>query len=131
MSLLLDTHALIWIYQNSERLSSNVRSILETQDDQLFISMASLWEMAIKTGLGKLEIGVEFEKFVHEITDNGIQILPIETTHIICYASLPFHHGDPFDRMIAAQVLVEKINLVSVDQIFEKYFENTSVKRVW
>ena len=131
MNLLLDTHALIWFYQNSERLSSNVRNILETEDHQLLISMASLWEMVIKTGLGKMEIGVEFEKFVQDITDNSIEILPIETTHIIRYATLPFHHGDPFDRMIASQVLVENINLVSVDLIFDKYFENALVKRVW
>ena len=131
MKLILDTHTLIWLYQNAPNLSNPARETIDSQDNESFASMAALWEMSIKMGLGKLEIGAPLEKFVAELLENGIQILPIETSHVFRYETLPFHHGDPFDRMIVAQALTENFDIVSVDSILDAYLVNSPVKRIW
>ena len=131
MKILLYTHALIWFYQNAPNLSKNAKNSIEFPGAKVYVSMATIWEMAIKTALGKLEIGASLEKFVGDILENGIQILPIETSHIFQNQKLPFHHTDPFDRLIIAQVLVEKLDIVSVDRSFDAYLTGAQISRIW
>lgn len=131
MKILLDTHTLIWFYQNARNLSLTAKNLIESTENESYISMATLWEMAIKTGLGKLEIGSQFEKFVEDFTNNGIQILSIETKHIFQYRTLPFHHGDPFDRMIVAQALVDKMDIISIDAVMDQYLVGSDLSRLW
>jgi PIN domain nuclease of toxin-antitoxin system len=129
--LLLDTHTLIWFYQNSPPLSRAAREAIESEGHETFVSMATLWEMSIKTGLGKLEIGAPLDQFVTDLLDNGLQILPIETLHVFRYQGLPFHHNDPFDRMLLAQALAEHFHIVSVDHALDAYLTGSPVQRIW
>jgi PIN domain nuclease of toxin-antitoxin system len=131
MKLLLDTHALIWFYENAPELSAQAKTAIEDPANESFASLTSFWEMSIKMGVGKLSISAPLEKFVEDVTNNGIQLLPVEMKHIIHYQTLPFHHRDPFDRMIVAQVLTEGMNIVSADKIFDEYLKSNSVHRVW
>lgn len=131
MRQILDTHALIWFYQNSPNLSSRARIAIESPENESFFSMASIWEMSIKLGLGKLEIGTSLENFVAELLENSIRLLPIETRHVFRYETLPFYHGDPFDRMLVAQALADGFNLISTDVIFDRYLEGSELARIW
>ena len=128
MRLLLDTHAFLWWVNDSKDLSGRARSAIANQKNECFFSMASAWEIAIKVSIGKLELPYTVERFLPEhLATNAIRELPIEIRHVARAGGLPFHHRDPFDRVIAAQALVEKLAIVSADPIFEKY----GVKRVW
>lgn len=101
MNILLDTHAFLWFVANDPRLSNKARVLIEAEDSQPFLSVASLWEMAIKISIGKLEIDQPFGDFVaHQLTLNGIGVLSLSLEHISAIATLPFHHRDPFDRLI-------------------------------
>lgn len=124
---LLDTHTFLWFVNNDPSLSSSAKTLLESPVI-LLLSVASLWEIAIKMSLGKLSLPDAFERFVpQQIALNKIQILPIETGHLNVVSSLPFHHKDPFDRLIIAQAIVEKVSIVSIDSVFDGY----SVRREW
>jgi PIN domain nuclease of toxin-antitoxin system len=126
--LLLDTHALIWYYQTDTRLSSTARTLIEDPANRVEISPASYWEVAIKLCTQKPLLRVPFAVFVQEaIVDNGFVILPIEPRHCDPLSTLPFHHKDPFDRLLIAQALVEGIPLVSADAIVDAY----GVRRLW
>ena len=127
MDLLLDTHAYIWFATNNSKLPKPVKKDIENKDNNLFLSIASLWEIAIKLQIKKLEIGYTIEQVIELAEENSFTILPIEPYHIIKLQSLKFHHRDPFDRILAAQALGEKMHLVSADDIFDSY----KVKRVW
>lgn len=127
MDLLLDTHAFIWFAADNSKLPKLVKRDIEKKDNKIFLSIASLWEMAIKIKIKKLEIGFTIEQFIDLAEENGFIILPIETAHIIKLNTLKLHHRDPFDRIIAAQALNDKMHLVSADDIFDSY----KVKRVW
>ncbi len=128
MRYLIDTHALIWFLAGSNRLGSQARAIIERPESDIFISIASLWEITIKHSQGKLELAVSLEELTTgALSRNHIEILPIRPTHLQHLATLPFHHRDPFDRAIAAQSIVEKMPLVSVDAIFDTY----NVERLW
>ena len=103
MKLLLDTHAFLWFIAGSERLSATARELIEDSANQPFLSAASLWEMAIKLSLGRLHLGRPFEELIPEqMRLNGIQLLGIEIEHVTPVTTLPFHHRDPFDRLIVA-----------------------------
>jgi PIN domain nuclease of toxin-antitoxin system len=103
------------------------RAIAEAKNECL-LSVASCWEMAIKVGLGKLKLTGKIERFIPEqMAANGIRELPIEVRHATRVSRLPFHHRDPFDRLLAAQALDEEIAIVSADPIFRRY----GVKRIW
>jgi PIN domain nuclease of toxin-antitoxin system len=126
MTLLLDTQAFFWWVTDDPRLSSRARrSIASTP---CLLSVASCWEMAIKASVGKLEIRRPINRFFQEQLElNGFSLLPMSLEHVAAVAGLPFHHRDPFDRVLAAQALYEHIPIVSSDPVFKKY----GVKRVW
>jgi PIN domain nuclease of toxin-antitoxin system len=127
MKLLLDTHAFLWFIEDSPRLSAEAKGLLESDVD-LFISVASLWEIAIKLSTGKLTLTQQFEAFISEqLSKNTIEVLPITVAHLALVATLPFHHRDPFDRLLIAQATVELLPIVSIDQALDHY----RIKRLW
>lgn len=121
MKLLLDTHAFIWFVENDESLPASLKTQIEDTDNEIFISIVSLWEIAIKTSLGKLEMAIDLPSIINKIEENGFVMLPIFPEHTVCVASLPFHHKDPFDRILIAQTIVEKLKIISKDDIFDSY----------
>ena len=128
MRLLLDTHTLLWWLADDPQLSKPAREAIANPRIACFVSLASCWELAIKASLGKIRLAKPVEKFIpEELSANDFQLLPIEFKHVARVESLPLHHRDPFDRLLAAQVLAEKMTLVSVDEAFDAY----GVKRVW
>jgi PIN domain nuclease of toxin-antitoxin system len=126
MALLLDTQAFLWWVTDDRRLSKRAaRAIAGTE---CLLSVASCWEMAIKTSLGKLSLAGSVDRFVQEQLEvNGFHLLAISLEHIGGVAALPFHHRDPFDRLLAAQALAEDLSVVSADPMFRRY----GVTRVW
>ena len=127
MRLLLDTHTFLWFIDDSPRLSSNAKSLLESDND-LLLSTASLWEIAIKLSIGKLRVPQPFAPFVRQqLSINAIDILQIDTAHLAIVSTLPFHHRDPFDRLLVAQAMIEQLPIVSADIAFDRY----STKRLW
>lgn len=126
MRQILDTHILIWFVSGDPRISASMRSQIENNDN--LVSIASIWEMAIKHSIGKLNFQSSFNEFVEQqIIMNGIELLPIRIDHIAVISSLPLHHRDPFDRLLIAQSIVENIPLLSADQIFDAY----PIQRLW
>jgi len=126
--LLLDTHTFIWWVENAPQLSLNARKILENIDNKCFFSLASSWEMAIKSSIGKLKLTLPIKNYVPEhLAANDFKQLSISFRHVARVESLKWHHRDPFDRLIAAQAIEEKMILVSADSIFDLY----NVKRIW
>ena len=127
MRLLLDTHTFLWFIDDSPQLSQQGKALLEA-DNQLWLSIASLWEITIKLRLGKLTVGMPIEVLMTEhLTRNAIDILPITVAHLIALSTLPLHHRDPFDRLLIVQAMVEQAHLVSADPAFDAY----PVQRVW
>ena len=120
MSFLLDTHAVLWFFSGSDELSPFVRRSIEGRKD-LHFSIASLWEIAIKANLGKLKLDVPFSDFPKALSSLKIQVLPITFEDTETYLTLPLHHRDPFDRMIAAQTINYSLVLLSRDHAFEAY----------
>ena len=128
MKYLLDSHVLFWIITGDLQLSRKAKNIYLDEKNKIFISIASLWEIAIKISLNKLSISMRLPEFVQEhVIANEISIMPIELTHIYNLENLPFYHRDPFDRLIIAQSMAEKINILSNDTVFDRY----PVKRIW
>jgi PIN domain nuclease of toxin-antitoxin system len=128
VKVLLDTHAFLWFIGGSPRLSSPARTAIESPENERFISAASIFEMAIKISLGKLTVGQPLEQILaREIDSGAFSLLPIEVRHVSVLASLPFHHRDPFDRLLAAQSLEDDLVFLSVDEAFEAY----GVRRIW
>lgn len=126
MRQLLDTHVFIWFVIGDDRINNKVRGQIESNDNLL--SIASLWEIAIKSSIGKLDLELSIEQLVEEqIIANGIELLDITTEHIAVVANLPLHHRDPFDRLIIAQATVEQIPVVGSDKAFDSY----SIQRLW
>jgi PIN domain nuclease of toxin-antitoxin system len=127
MTLLLDTHTFLWFIEDSSKLSSTAQSLISS-DANLLLSVASLWEMAIKISLGKLAVSGDYEVFVsRQLSANDIEILPIRLPHLNMISSMPFHHRDPFDRLLVAQAIAESIPLVSADKAFDVY----GIERLW
>ncbi len=128
MNLLLDTHAFLWFIAGDIRLSQTARTLIENPENQVFFSQVSLWEIAIKISLGKLTLLQPFEKLIAEqLRENQIQLLDIRLQHAAGVISLPFHHRDPFDRMLIAQAQAEHLTLVSEDSAITQY----DVLRAW
>jgi len=128
MKLLLDTHAFLWINEDSGRLSPTVKNLCSSGEHEYYLSMASPWEMQIKSQLGKLSLAMPVEELVDKNRqDNNIQLLPIDLTHIAYLKQLPAHHKDPFDRIIIAQAIIEGLTVVTVDHAFADY----SVPIIW
>lgn len=121
MKLLLDTHILLWYLEGHANLPDAQRLVIEDRRNQIAVSAASLWEMTIKISIGKLELMDDLTTIERTLLLQGIPILPIRTPHLQCLLSLPFHHRDPFDRLIIAQAIAENITLVSHDSAFHAY----------
>ena len=122
MKLLLDTHTFIWFIMGNPALSNQARALIEDVANEKFLSVASLWEIAIKLSIGKLSLSEPFHRLIPEqLSLNGFELLNIEIDHAAMVATLPFHHRDPFDRLIIAQAVVEKMAIVSIDAVFDHY----------
>jgi len=127
MDFLLDTHALIWFFNGDSKVSNQSVEIIQNVNNLKFISVANVWEMAIKQSKGKLQLNDSIENIVLYLFENGIDILDIKTEHALKVKELPFHHKDPFDRMLIAQAMAENLKIISVDGIFDQY----GIERVW
>lgn len=128
MRLLLHTQAFLWFISGDTRLSAVARAAIESPDHIKYVSAASAWEIAVKVSLGKLTLAEPYDGLVpREIRANGFEYLSIELAHTGRVAGLPFHHRDPFDRMLIAQALVEGMQLVSTDPAMDAY----GVSRIW
>jgi PIN domain nuclease of toxin-antitoxin system len=125
--VLLDTYAFLWWVSDDARLSARARTAVRDASEA-YVSIASCWEMAIKVGLDKLTLAVSVERFISEhVAANHFSLLPIDVEDVGRVARLPFHHRDPFDRLLAAQALGDGLAIVSADLVFRKY----GVTRVW
>ncbi len=128
MKLLLDTHSLIWFFSGDPKLSNTARIYMEDVKDQKLISLATVWEMAIKQSKNKLTLPLPLEDYIQQkLKLEDFELLPINLNHLAIISSLPFFHNDPFDRLIIAQAIVEKIPILSRDLAFDYY----SIQRVW
>jgi PIN domain nuclease of toxin-antitoxin system len=128
MRALLDTHALIWFLEGDERLSGRGRETIARDDNEVLVSIVSIWEMSIKHGLGKFELGQPFADLIpKQLELNGFGVLGVELPHVIELGTLPYHHRDPFDRMIIAQARVENLPVIGDDGAFDAY----GVQRIW
>ena len=128
MRYLIDTHTLLWIVTDDPELSETAKKIYLDQSNEIYFSLASIWEMAIKISIGKLSIEKSLQDFTeHYIIENDIKILNIQLPHVIRIEKLPFHHRDPFDRLIIAQGIEDNIPIISSDRIFDLY----PIKRLW
>jgi PIN domain nuclease of toxin-antitoxin system len=122
MKLLLDTHALIWFISGDNRLGEQAKEAFLNSDNKLYFSKASLWEMTIKISLGKLVLSENWLAAIEkEMISNGIQWLEIEIDHCKTLADLPFHHRDPFDRLLISQAISETMAIISIDSQFSHY----------
>lgn len=122
MKLLLDTHIFIWWADQPEKLSHAALSALQDEANELLLSVASVWEMQIKIQLGKLKLGLPLKDLIkNQQETNQLNLLPVELKHVLALDALPFHHKDPFDRLLMAQSLEEDLTLVSVDSQFTAY----------
>ena len=128
MAFLLDTHTFIWAMEGDPRLTASAKRLLEDPAQMKIVSVVSGWEIAIKMGTGKLTLALPFgEIFPGRLDSWGFKLLPIECPHLHRLLELPRHHGDPFDRLIAAQALSEDFTLVGCDAAFDAY----GVRRLW
>lgn len=127
MNLLLDTHSFIWFVNGDENLSAKAKKEILKPSNTKLISIASIWEMAIKTSLGKLKIHRPFKEVLNQINENGFEILPIDFEHTLLVNQLEFHHRDPFDRLIIAQAISEGLTIMTRDKNFHSY----DVKLIW
>lgn len=127
MRLLLDTHVLLWYATDDPRLSARARRALDADDSELVVSVASIWELAIKAGLKQVTLPLPLPELVAALVRDGYRILSIEWTHAAAVESLPPHHRDPFDRLLVAQASLEQIPLVSGDAALAPY----KVRRLW
>src|SRR5690348_14417300 len=125
MRLLVDAHAVIWAVDDPSKLSPQAVTALQDPANELLIGAGTVWEIGIKVGLGKLALSVPYRPWMNRaFADLDAALLPITVEHVDVQAGLPQHHRDPFDRLLAAQALVEKVPLVSADALFDQYQVN-------
>lgn len=128
MKLLLDTHTFIWWDSEPSKLPPRVLALCQDRQNDLWFSVASIWEMQIKLQLGKLQLTLPLKEIIgSQQRTNGIELLPITFEHVLALESLPAHHKDPFDRLLVAQAIVEDALLVSADPNIARY----AVRVVW
>ena len=121
MKLLLDTHLLLWAAGEPRRLSKRARTLIDNPNNELLFSAASLWEVAIKRGLGREDFKVDARLLRRGLLDNGYSELPIISDHVVATESLPPIHKDPFDRVLVAQATVEGVTLLTIDSLVAQY----------
>ena len=127
MKLLLDTHTLLWFIAGSKELTSDARTLIESHENEKFVSAASILETVIKVSIGKMTLTAPFDElFPHQLHINGFELLPVNIGHASVVTTLPFHR-DPFDRILVAQTLHEEMALVSVDEVLDEY----EIVRLW
>ena len=127
MRYLLDTHTLIWFLEGDNRLSVAANDIISNADTDIYVSIVSLWEMAIKISLGKLQLTQSLEQVIDKLGQQNITLFSVHPTHVLTVLNLPFEHRDPFDRLLIAQALVEDMKFISNEALFLRY----GVDRVW
>ena len=128
MRVLVDTQVFLWWVEGNRTLPVKARAALADRDNECLFSLVSVWELAIKAGLGKLKLALPVQRYVIEhVAANGFRMLDIQLAHVGRVESLASHHGDPFDRLLIAQALEEKIPVVTADPVFRDY----GVKRIW
>ncbi|HET6574072.1 MAG TPA: type II toxin-antitoxin system VapC family toxin [Fimbriiglobus sp.] len=128
MKLLLDTHTLIWAADDTSQIPAAAMSLMANVSNERLVSIASIWEISIKVGLGRLPLSLPFRPWIDKaIADLGLVVLPITLDHAERQAGLSWHHRDPFDRLLAAQAIAEGTPLVSADVIFDQY----GINRIW
>jgi PIN domain nuclease of toxin-antitoxin system len=128
MRSLLDTHAFLWFVAGDKRLSVRARNRIEARDSEVLLSIASIWEIAIKAALGRLPLPSPVRNFVpQQMTQNKIGLLPVALDHALEAGSLPHHHRDPFDRMLVVQARMEEMPIISADPELDRY----GIERVW
>ena len=122
MKILLDTHAFLWAITEDARLSERARQMFLSSANQLFLSVASLWEIVIKVQIGKLPLPEPTEPYLlDQLSRNAVQTLPVQASHALRLFKLPHHHGDPFDRLLIAQSQVEGLPILTTDPLIRKY----------
>ena len=121
MRILIDTHILIWFLEGNNLLLKSRRRIIAFPSNNVFVSIASIWEMAIKISVGKLSLAKPFADVIKQIGVEDIEILPILPKHTLQVSTLPFHHRDPFDRIIIAQAQIENLPIMTNDGDFGNY----------
>jgi PIN domain nuclease of toxin-antitoxin system len=128
MNLLLETHAFLWFCQGDSALSVTAKALIENPTNRKLLSIASCWEIAIKSGLGKLKLGEPSSTYIPAaLARTGFDLLPIAVAHATRVEGLPLHHRDPFDRLLVAQAITEGIPIVSNDSLLDPY----GVTRLW
>ena len=128
MNLLLDSHIFIWMHNEPNKLSTKAAMEIVVLSNTLFLSIASIWEIQIKTQIGKLQLSIPLAELVkRQRQANMIEILPVSLSHVLALDHLPLHHKDPFDRLLIAQANLEDATLVSQDEILSSY----SVQLIW
>lgn len=128
MRLLLDTHSFIWFFAGDPKLSTIARTLIEDEGNEKLLSLASIWEMAIKQSTGKLTLSLPIKDYIEQkLSFSDFRLLNINLDHISAIATLPFHHRDPFDRLLIAQAMIEQIPIVSADSVFDSY----PIQRLW
>jgi PIN domain nuclease of toxin-antitoxin system len=126
MNYLLDTHTFLWFLEGNNTLSSKARIIIEDANNTIYVSIASIWEIAIKISISKLKLIVNLEEVKTEIVKNNFEILPLDFEHIIELTNLEQIHKDPFDRIIISQAISEKCTIISKDSNFD-FYKNINV----
>ena len=121
MRVLLDTHAFLWFATDDRRLGQKAAAVLDREATELYISVATVWEIAIKASVGRLELPDTVENYIAGKIDEGYRLLPVEWTDAAAVERLPWHHRDPFDRMLVAQALARELPVVTRDRVFRKY----------
>jgi PIN domain nuclease of toxin-antitoxin system len=121
VKLLVDTHAFLWFVAGDRQLSATARRALEDDENEWWLSVASVWEMAIKAGLGRLTLPAPVHDYIGDKVRQGLRVLSVDWPHAAGVERLPSHHRDPFDRLIAAQALADGLAVVSRDAVFRRY----------
>lgn len=131
MKYLLDTHTIIWYSENNPKISENIKKLISDSKNQIFISIASIWEMAIKLKINKLNLELPIEEFTEELRIRNFTFLPINIEHIVQTTKLDLNHKDPFDRIIISQAIIENMDLISRDDKFDNFLIDININRLW
>jgi len=127
MDILMDTHTILWFFENDEKLSKSAIEVICNPINKKYVSIATLWEAAIKYDIGKLKLSGGFEGFIEAIDDNGFNLLNINPDHVKLIIGMPYIHRDPFDRIIIAQAIIENMFVMTSDANILKY----EIKSIW